>query len=117
MRRKSRRDYPARTVPEMRKLKAQFPILRRSHPVAIVHSGAKATVYGCLCGAYTSESTDSKIMHGPTARVVNFFKEHKSCAARILAGVLPRKYQVVRFVSLAGDQPLTVYMPIIAEGA
>lgn len=35
-----------------------YKTIRRSSPTAIVHSGGKQTIFGCVCGATHTTSTD-----------------------------------------------------------
>lgn len=39
-------------------IRDKFPTLRRTSSTAIVRSGGRATVFGCLCGSYHTTSTD-----------------------------------------------------------
>lgn len=64
-------------------LRTKFTTLRRTRPVAIVHSGSKCTIFACLCGAsHSAEST----RRGRNARHVSeFFASHKDCAQALAA--------------------------------
>jgi hypothetical protein len=67
-------------------IRAKFPRLRRSGPVAIVHSGSKCTIFACLCGA--SHSAESTRRGRSAKHVSEFFAAHKDCA-QSLASRLP----------------------------
>jgi len=41
-------------------LKATHPTLKRSRPVAIIHSGSNQSIVGCLCGAQVSYASKWK---------------------------------------------------------
>ncbi len=58
-----------------------FPSLRRSRPTAIVHSGGKQTVFGCLCGGTHTCATD---FGGRDAKhVQEWLSDHADCAERM----------------------------------
>jgi hypothetical protein len=67
----------------MTQIRTKFRRLRRTRPVAIVHSGSKCTIFACLCGAsHSAEST----RRGRNARHVSeFFASHKDCAQALAA--------------------------------
>jgi hypothetical protein len=67
----------------MKTIRKAYPEMRRTRATAIVHSGEKRTVFGCLCGAYHTTSTD---WNGRNAKHVREWREkHDACAARIAA--------------------------------
>jgi len=59
---------------------------RRTRATAIIHSGSRRTVFGCLCGAEHTTSTD---WNGRTAKhVVEWRDEHAGCAEKYLASLI-----------------------------
>lgn len=65
----------------MTQIRAKFPRLRRSRPVAIVHSGSKCTIFACLCGA--THSAESSTRGRNAKHVTTFFTSHKDCAREL----------------------------------
>jgi hypothetical protein len=64
-------------------IRKAFPAMRRTASTAIIHSGGKRTIFGCLCGATHTTSTD---WDGRNAKHVREWREqHAACAARIAA--------------------------------
>ena len=93
----------------MIQIRAKFPRLRRSGPVAIVHSGQGATVFGCLCGATHSAESSTR---GRNARhVTEFFTAHKGCAANLAArlGMLKFAHKSAR------EGRVVTTLPILTE--
>jgi hypothetical protein len=66
----------------MRILRLQNPSMRRTKPVAIIHSGGKQTIFGCVCGAQHTTATRYR---GKTRHEADFRLAHKYCAERIVA--------------------------------
>jgi hypothetical protein len=66
-------------IAQLRKIR---PTMRRTRATAIIHSGGRQTIYGCVCGARHTTSTD---WNGRDAKHVREWRdEHAACAARVL---------------------------------
>ena len=66
-----------------------FPKMRRTAATAIIHSGGRKTIFGCLCGSRHTTSTD---WHGRDALHVREWQgDHAACAGRIAAEILSGK--------------------------
>jgi hypothetical protein len=62
-------------------LKKGWPQLRRTASTAIIHSGSKRTIFGCLCGARHTAST---VWNGREAKHVwDWRSEHSDCAINL----------------------------------
>lgn len=86
---------PATTASPIATLRRAFPRLRRTRSTAIIHSGGRQTIFGCLCGA---EHTTSTEWHGRDAvHVAVWRQEHEDCAARLAA-----EYEAGRTLVLDG---------------
>lgn len=69
----------------MQRIRKMFPSLRRKDSVAIIHSGCKQTVYGCLCGAVHTCAT----RHRNAKHVERFIDAHCECADKLLSAPGP----------------------------
>ena len=64
-------------------IRRAFPRLRRTSATAIIHSGGKQTIFGCLCGAKHTCATD---WNGRDSKhVAVWCREHEACADAIAA--------------------------------
>lgn len=83
---------PVQPASGIARVREVFPRLRRSASTAIVHSGGKQTIFGCLCGSSHTTSTD---WNGRAAKHVREWeRDHASCALRVaerLSAGLPAK--------------------------
>lgn len=62
-------------------LKKHWPALRRTASTAIIRSGSRRTIFGCLCG---SEHTASTEWNGRDAKHVwEWRAEHGDCAVKL----------------------------------
>jgi len=76
-------------------LRRAFPLMRRSCATAIIHSGGKRTIFGCLCGSQHTTSTD---WHGRDAKHVQTWQdEHAECAIKIAQKLQAREEVEVHF--------------------
>lgn len=63
------------------RIRKVFPRMRRTAATAIIHSGGKRTIFGCLCGSQHTTSTD---WHGRDAKHVQDWRDvHSDCAVKI----------------------------------
>ena len=91
-------------------IRDKFPALRRTSSTAIVHSGGRATVFGCLCGSYHTTSTDYR---GREARHVREWqKEHAACSSNLVTRI-----ESLRLVSrqVAYGCNSVTSMPVLTE--
>ncbi len=97
----------------MTTIRAKFPALRRPRSVAIVHSGGRMTVFGCLCGAtHTAESST----RGRSAQhVTEFFAAHKGCAKTLAARVVTGQAKLSTRRDSFGRHSVPVSMPVLSE--
>jgi hypothetical protein len=59
-----------------------YPRSRRTESTAIIHSGGRQTIYGCVCGAEHTTSTEWK---GREAKhVLDWRAEHANCMKQIV---------------------------------
>lgn len=64
----------------MKTLRRVFPMMRREHSTAIIRSGGKRTIYGCICGAQHTTSTEWR---GREAKHVYEWRQaHAECCVR-----------------------------------
>jgi hypothetical protein len=52
------------------------PKARRANSTAIIHSGGRRTIYGCVCGATHTEATDYR---GKSKHYADWRRAHKDC--------------------------------------
>jgi len=65
--------------------RAANPKARRTRATAIVHNGARQTIYGCVCGSRHSTSTD---WNGRNARHVGEWRaSHEDCIVAAVAAM------------------------------
>jgi hypothetical protein len=97
----------------MKLIRRAFPSLRRTHPWAIVHSGGRATVFGCLCGSTHTTSTD---WGGRTRlHVLEWQEEHDDCADELAALVAEGRARLYSRIGYVGH--VLISMPVIQEQA
>jgi hypothetical protein len=76
-------------------LRKLFPKMRRTASTAITHSGGRQTIFGCLCGARHTTSTD---WNGRNARHVGEWQgEHAKCCITLANKYLKEKKVEVYF--------------------
>jgi hypothetical protein len=86
-------------IPETREeamtiLRKAWPAMRRTYSTAIIHSGGKQTIFGCICGSRHTTSTD---WNGREAKHVREWEaEHANCCIS-----LATRYQKGIAVSLS----------------
>jgi hypothetical protein len=61
--------------------------LRRTSVTAIVHSGGKRTIYGCLCGAQHTCATDYR----KAKHVADWQEEHETSCGYLFARAMERR--------------------------
>ena len=63
-------------------IRKRFPMLRRTGSTAIIKSGSRQAIYGCLCGSTHSTSTD---YDGRNAKHVREWEHaHADCALHLV---------------------------------
>jgi hypothetical protein len=67
----------------MTTIRKRFPRLRRTAATAIIKSGSRQAIYGCLCGSTHSTSTDYRGRHALHVR--EWEHAHADCALRLMS--------------------------------
>lgn len=76
----------------MKFLRSRFPTMRRTRATAIVHSGGRRTIFGCLCGREHTASTD---WNGRAAKhVIEWRAEHDDCAIKLANKIIAKEKDV-----------------------
>lgn len=71
------------TTDPIQTLRKVFPAMRRTRATAIIRSGAKRTVFGCVCGSRHTCSTEWR---GRDSKHVREWRaEHDACADKFAA--------------------------------
>ena len=79
-------EIPETVEESMAILRKLYPSMRRTASTAIIRSGAKRTVFGCLCGSEHTASTD---WNGREAKhVTDWQREHVRCCIDLATGHL-----------------------------
>jgi len=63
-------------------IRKRFPRLRRTAATAIIKSGSRQAIYGCLCGSTHSTSTDYRGRHALHVR--EWEHAHANCALHLM---------------------------------
>ena len=63
-------------------IRKRFPRIRRSGSTAIIKSGSRQAIYGCLCGSTHSTSTDYRGRHALHVR--EWEHAHANCALHLM---------------------------------
>jgi len=74
-------EIPETRDEAMRILRKSWPTMRRENSTAIIHSGGKLTIFGCLCGSTHTASTE---WNGREAKhVQDWQEEHADCCIEL----------------------------------
>ena len=74
-------ELPETSDEAMQILRAAWPTMRRTASTAIIHSGGKRTIFGCLCGATHTCSTE---WNGRESKhVQDWQREHSRCCIKL----------------------------------
>ena len=97
MKTKLNTPIPSDSAAAMRIIRAEFPAMRRTSATAIIRSGGRRTVFGCLCGSRHTCSTDWRGRE--TKHVREWRALHEACALRLAADLLAGREVSVHFGS------------------